>query len=157
MTQRDLNSIAQKLGDFMTTHPGCSQAARNLGKKVEIGILIDNELSCAFFKTNEGGAGFEVRAANNPDIIFRLSSNAVQVLCSQEQKNLGELGVEVLKLYVKQEVGIQVLGSFLGIMKNGYLGIIKDAGMPFAKFLAEHGVSNLSKIPEIIKKLKNHR
>ncbi len=63
--------------------------------------------------------------------------------------------LEVLKQYIAGEIRIQVAGGLLSILKNGYLGIVKEAGLPFAKFLAEHGVSNLSKIPEIIKKLKN--
>ncbi len=153
MTHRDLNSIAQKLGTFMTANEACKQAAQNLGRGVEIGILIGGQTECAFFKSVDG-AGFELRKAKNPDVIFHMSPAAVDVLCSQTGKTLGEIGVEVLKQYLAREVRIQVAGGFLGIMKNGYLGIIKDAGIPFAKFLAEHGVSNLAKIPDIIKKLR---
>lgn len=153
MTHRDLNSIAQKLGIFMTENEACKKAAQSLGRGVEIGILIGGQIDCAFFKSLEGAA-FEIRKAKNPDVIFHLSSTAVDVLCAQTGKNLGEIGVEVLKQYLAREVRIQITGGLLSIMKNGYLGIIKEAGMPFAKFLAEHGVSNLSKIPEIIKKLR---
>ena len=153
MTHRDLNSAAQKLGNFMTSNEACIQAAKSLGNGVEIGILIEGELECAFYKS-VNSAGFETRKAKDPDVIFQLNLTAIDVLCTLVEKNLGELGIEVLKQYLNGNVQIRVTGGFLGVMKNGYLSIVKDAGLPFAKFMAEHGVSNLSKIPELIKKLK---
>ncbi len=152
MTHRDLNSIVQKLGSFMTTNNACAQAAKSLGRGVEIGITVEG-IDCTFFRNAEG-PGFEVRKAKNPDVTFKMSPLATDTLCDVHDRTLGELGVEVLKQYLAGEVQVRVNGSLFGIMKNGYLGIIKDAGLPFAKFLAEHGVANISKIPEIIKKLK---
>ena len=155
MTHSDPQLIVAKLAKFMTEDPSCKQAALRLGNGVEIGLRVADSVECAFFK-NATGAAFEVRAAKSPDVIFLLSVTAVEILASQTNRTLGELGVEVLKQYLGGEVHMKVPGNIFSIMKNGYLGIIKDAGIPFAKFLAENGVSSLTKIPDIIKKLKKH-
>lgn len=153
MPHRDIQTVAAKLAEFMTSDPACQQAAKSLSRGVEIGVSINGKLDCAFF--HQGGeAKFEIRPAKNPDVIFGLTPAAVDILANHKSLSLGDLGVEVLKQYVAGEIKIRVPGSFIGIMKNGYLNIIKEAGAPFLKYLATHGVSSLSKIPEIIKKLR---
>lgn len=151
---RDLNSIAEKLKQHMTEDAACALAAKCLHKNVEIGIVIENTLECAFFATN-GLPQFEKRPANNPDVVFHLSAHAVDILTNHKGRNIGELGVEVLKLIVGKEIHLKVPGHLFSILKNGYLNIIKEAGAPFAKFLAENGVSHISKIPDLIKRLKS--
>jgi hypothetical protein len=153
MSHRDLNSLTEKLKVFMTTEPACIRAAQHLGKNVEIGIRIAEYVDAAFYKSGDG-AVFEEREAFEPDVIFSITATGIDVLTSKTGYALGEFGIEVLKQYLAGEVKIKVVGSLFGIMKNGYLGIIKDAGVPFAKFIASHGVTSLSKIPEIIKKLR---
>lgn len=155
MAHRDLSEVFESLRNHMTTDAACVQAAQCLGKGVEIGIVLADTVDAAFFK-NGSGAALEHRPAKNPDVIFRLSVSAADVLSSQSGLSLGHLGVEVLKQIVAGEIKIEVQGSLFSILKNGYLNIIKDAGAPFAQFLAEKGVSSLSKIPELIAKLKKN-
>lgn len=154
MTNSSSHPIAEKLGRFMIQNAACIQAAKHLGHGVEISVLVDDQIPAAFFRSSTG-AGFELRQANKPDVEFVLTSSAVESLTSNHEINMGELGVEVLKLYISKQVKIRVKGNIFGILKNGYLGIVKDAGLPFAKFLAENGVSNISKIPDLIKKMKS--
>lgn len=153
MSHRDLKSLTEKLELFLTQEAACKQAAKSLSSGTEIGIVISEYADCAFFN-GPAGAALEARQARNPDVSFHLSPTAIDILCTKKGINLGELGVEVLRQYLAGEVKIKVHGSLFSIMKNGYIKIIMDAGVPFAKFLAEHGVGSLSKIPDIIKKLR---
>ncbi|MEQ1878953.1 MAG: hypothetical protein ABL958_20100, partial [Bdellovibrionia bacterium] len=60
----------------------------------------------------------------------------------------------VLKEYLAGGVRISVVGGAFGIMKNGYLNIIKEGGVTFAKFLATYGLTNVTKILAVIKNLR---
>jgi len=42
----------------------------------------------------------------------------------------------------------------IGLLTNGYLGVIKAGGMSFAKFLGQHGISGLGKIKDVIQKMR---
>ena len=154
MAHKNLDEITKQLADFLTNDPACAVASQCLSRGVEIGVLLDDTVHGSFFRKTEG-AGFEAREARSPDVVFHMNASAVEILAGQKGLNLGELGVEVLKLVVSKDIRVKVPGNLFGIMKNGYLGVVKEAGLPFAKYLTEHGVSNLSKIPEIIKKLKS--
>jgi hypothetical protein len=153
MVHRDLSEVASKLHSFLTEDPACIQAVQCLGKSVEIGIVIAETIDGAFFKAGNK-AEFELRPAKNPDVIFMMSASAIDVLTEQKNLSLGNLGVEVLKQIVGGEIKIKVKGSLFSILKNGYLNIIKEAGAPFAQFLAEKGISSLSKIPDLIAKMR---
>lgn len=155
MNHRDLSEVASILETFLTTEPSCGQAARCLGPSVEVGIVIEQTLDGAFFR-KEKGAGFELRPAKLPDVVFMMSTSAIDVLAGQKGLDLGTLGVEVLKQIVAGEIKVKVKGSLFSILKNGYLSIIKEAGAPFAHFLAEKGISNLSKIPDLIAKMRKN-
>lgn len=153
MSHRDISEVVSKLKTFLTEEASCVQAAQCLGNSVEIGIVVGETIDGAFFK-KAPGAEFEIRPAKNPDVIFMMSASAIDVLTGQKGLSLGQLGVEVLKQVVAGEIRIKVKGSLFSILKNGYLTIIKEAGAPFAQFLAEKGVSSLSKIPDLIAKMR---
>ena len=64
------------------------------------------------------------------------------------------LAVAVLKEFLSGGLRIKAPGSIISITMNGYLGIIKEGGLTFTKFLAIHGVSSAGKIISIIRDLK---
>jgi hypothetical protein len=69
-------------------------------------------------------------------------------------EELGPLGVAVLREIVKGTIKVRVCGSIFGVLRNGYLTIIKDAGPDFANQLARYGFSGINKIMGLIKSLK---
>ena len=148
-----LPSWFQPLKVFFETKPASQKAMKHLKAGVEISLIIDNTHHCALYQSSNQGH-LELREANKPDVAFLMTSGAVERLCATEGVEVGLLGVSVLREYQKGEVKIKVPGSFLSITLNGYLGIVKEGGVEFAKFLAQNGVSNLSKIPGIIKSLR---
>lgn len=151
--QHTLEESFHILKQFLETRPASKQAAKSLKKGVEIGLVINNSFQMAFYQ--EGGAPvLSDREAINPDVIFYLTPEAIRNLTANNGDDMAELGIEVLREYLAENLSIHYQGSLLGFMRHGYLGIIKDAGLPFAKFLAAHGVENITKIPELINKLR---
>ncbi len=141
------------LKEFLETKPACQKAIKNLKSGVEIEIVIDQQKACAYFH-KDGKPTFEFRAAMKPDVRFNVTVEAVHALVRDPGDDVGKLGVRVLELYISKQVRIVVLGNLLGMVPKGYLGIVKEGGFEFARFLAEHGVNSISKIPDIIQSLK---
>ena len=143
----------EKLKIFLESKPASQKAVVHLKKKVEVGVVIGNQIECAYFN-RDGNPVLEERPAKAPDVIFFLKPEAVEILCKNSGEDVGEFGVAVLKEYLAGGVRIKVPGNLLAITMNGYLGVVKEGGITFTKFLALHGVSSLSKIASIVKALK---
>jgi hypothetical protein len=141
------------LKKFFEERPVCARAADPLRKNVEIGIVLNETTECTFFKEGDKPR-FEMRPANSPDVVFYLSPDAVRSLVNDSSEDIGELGMNVVKNYLAGNVKIKVKGSMISLLTNGYLGVIKSGGMSFAKFLASHGVTGLSKIKDIFQKMR---
>jgi hypothetical protein len=143
----------EELKDFFENRPVCRQAADSLRKKVEIGIVINNSLNCAFFKDGENPC-FEAREAKKPDVVFYMKPEAIKNLIENKSDDIGEIGITVVKSYLAGSIQIKVKGSMIDLLTNGYLGVIKSGGLSFAKFLASHGVTGLGKIKDVIQRLR---
>lgn len=146
----------EKLKDFFENRPVCVKAADPLRKNVEIGIVINNHLDCAFFKEGDQPR-FAQRAANNPDVIFYISPDGVESLVSHPSNDIAELGIHIAKAYLAKTVKIKIQGSMLKLLTNGYLGVIKGGGVAFTRFLAAHGVSGLSKIKDVFQQMRDKK
>jgi hypothetical protein len=143
----------EQLKDFFETRPACKVAADPLRQGVEIGIVINDRTQCAFFKDGDKPR-FEQRPANKPDVVFYISPDAVQPILSHTSDDIGELGITIAKQYLAGTVKIKVQGSMIGLLTNGYLGVIKSGGISFGKFLAQHGVTGLGKVKDVIQNLR---
>jgi hypothetical protein len=143
----------EELKDFFENRSVCRQAADSLRSRVEIGIVINDSLNCAFFKEGENPR-FEAREAKKPDVVFYMKPEAVKSLIENKSDDIGEIGITVAKNYLAGSIHIKVKGSMIGLLTNGYLGVIKSGGMSFAKFLASHGVTGLGKIKDVIQSLR---
>lgn len=142
-----------KLKDFFENRPICADAAEPLRSKVEIGIVINNNLKCAFFKS-DGSPKFEQREAVNPDVIFYLSPEAIENLLATEATDIADLGISIAKAYLSGSIKIKVEGSMIAMLTNGYLGILKKGGTKFLTYLGSHGVSGISKMKDVFQKLR---
>ncbi len=143
----------EELKDFFENRPVCRQAADSLRSNVEIGIVINDSLNCAFFKVGEAPR-FEAREAKNPDVVFYMKPESVKNLVENKSDDIGEIGITVVKNYLAGSIHIKVKGSMMSLLTNGYIGVIKSGGMSFAKFLANHGVTGLGKIKDVIQSLR---
>ncbi len=145
----------EQLKSFFETNPVSREAAAPLSSKVEIGVTINEHTQCVFFKDASGAPKFEKRAPVDPDVIFFLTPEAVESLINGPHHSIGELGISITKNYLAGSVKIKVVGSILNLLTRGYLGILKAGGMEYTKFLATHGITNLSKIKSLIQKLRS--
>lgn len=145
----------EKLKKFLEEKPASRKAIKNLKSGVEIGVVIGHQMECAYFKKDDAPC-FELRAAQNPDVIFTIKPESVDILTQNSGEDVGELGIAVLKEYMSGGVRIRAPGSIWNISTNGYLGIIKEGGSTFMKFLTQHGVASIGKILSIIKDLKKN-
>jgi hypothetical protein len=138
---------------FIEEKPACSQALAKLKKGVEIRVLLDGKDELAIFHDGEKGR-MEVRAASSPDVEFTVNTAAVQRLHGLSGDNMAKLGIEVVREIASGNASVRVCGSIFGVLRNGYLSIIKEAGPDFTKFLASYGLSSINKVIGVIKRLK---
>jgi hypothetical protein len=151
--QMSANATFEKLKKYLESRPASQKALVHLKKGVEISVVIGHQIECALF--NDGGRPhLEMRKAKNHDVVFYIKPETVEVLAQHPGDDVGELGIAVLKEYLAGGVRISVVGSVFGIMKNGYLNIIKEGGVTFTKFLATYGLTNVTKILSVIKNLR---
>ncbi len=144
----------EKLKGFLETKPASKKAIRHLKKGVEIGVVIGNQIECAFFQ-RAGEPVFEQRPAQSPDVVFFIKPESVDIIAKEKGEDVGELGIAILKEYLSGGIRIKAPGSVFSLSTHGYIGIIKEGGVTFAKFLAQHGVTNIAKVMSAIKNLKN--
>ncbi len=143
----------EELKVFFENRAVCRQAADSLRQNVEIGIVINESLQCTFFKEGENPR-FEARQAKKPDVVFYMKPEAIKSLTESTSDDIGEIGITVTKNYLAGSIRINVKGSMISLLTNGYLGVIKSGGLSFAKFLASHGVTGLGKIKDVIQHLR---
>lgn len=142
-----------KLKDFFENRPVAREAAQPLKKDVEIGIIIDGQIECAFFKELDIPR-FERRPAKKPDAIFSITAQGVDQLVATQSEDIGELGITILKAYAHKQVHIKVTGPLLNFVTRGYLGVISKGGITFSKYLASKGLTSLGKIKTVISELR---
>jgi hypothetical protein len=143
----------EKLKKYLESRAAAQKAIQHLKPGVDIGIVVGHQIQCALF--NDGGqARLEMRQAKNQDVIFYLKPESIDILIQNPGEDVGELGIAVLKEILAGGIRIQVVGSIFSIMRNGYLNIIKEGGVTFAKFLANYGLTNVTKILSVIKSLR---
>jgi len=144
----------EKLKAFLENKPASKKVAGHLKSGVEVGVVIGNQIECAYYQDKEGPV-FEQRPAKSPDVIFFIKPESVDILAQEKGDDVGELGIAILKEYLSGGIRIKAPGSLFALSTHGYIGIIKEGGVTFTKFLAQHGLTNISKIMSAIKKLKN--
>lgn len=147
-------SAFERLKNFLETKPASQKAVKHLRNGVEIGLVIGHQIECAYFHEN-GIPKLEKRPAKNPDVIFFIKPETVDILTEHPGEDVGDFGISVLKEYLAGGVRIKAPGNILGLTMNGYLGIMKEGGPTFGKFLASKGVTGLSKAFSAIKNLRD--
>lgn len=136
----------------MTERRFVLRALSHLREGREISAILDGVPHALFHRG--GKVVLEERASVKPDVEFSLGSASCALLATFEGDDAGLFGVQVLKQYIAGDVKIRVFGSVTSILMGGYLGIVTEGGASFSRFLAEHGLTSLKRLPEILAKLR---
>lgn len=140
----------EKLRDFLEKKPASQRVAPHLKKGVEIGIEIDGlKLS---YRNDSGKPQLLERAPIQADVTFFFTPQSLESLLKNPAEDVGEFGIAVLKEYLGGGMRFKVSGSLWRLTTGGYLGIMKEGGPSFAKFLAQKGVKNIRSVLKVVKK-----
>ncbi len=143
----------QLLRVFFEKQSAPAKAIGLLKTGVEIGVVVADSMELALFQ-EQGQPQLVQRSAKNPDVIFYLKPEAIEMICKKEFSDVGSLGIQIVKQIMTGSIRLTVPGSMMRIFRNGYIDIIKLGGKTFFDFLAENGLKTLSKIPDLIRSLK---
>jgi hypothetical protein len=141
------------LKTFFETRQAAKQAMSAIQEGVEIGVIIGGSVECSLFRQGAQPTIVD-RPAKNPDVVFHIKPESIYVLNCQTKDEIGDIGVNVLKEILAGNIQIKVPGRFLNIISRGYLDMIRQGGAPVMSFLAQHGLSSVSKIVGTIKKMR---
>ena len=133
-----MSDVYQALKEFFNNSSACSQALRPLKKGVEIRVVLffDSDQSREMALFHDGSkACLEEREAQKVDVAFHISPAAAEVLLKSNPDDIGDIAVNILKQITEREVQIKVVSSIFGLLKNGYLEIIKLGGKPLWNYL----------------------
>ena len=154
-----LNSddLTIKLTSFFEHGPMAKKAAHSLKDGREIQLLVANS-PFRFFKENKNN---RIEAGNcaSPDIIFEISALACEELVTRDFKTVGEVGIFIFEKMITNDpahkVKAKVRAGVISLVMGGYLGILGEGGAEVAKYLAQKGLTNPSKIKDAIAKLRS--
>lgn len=140
------------LKSFFESKAFCHNALSLLKTGVEIGIILEDNTSCALGYSNDK-VFLEPRPANNPDVVFTLKAGAAEYICQGHAEDIGDFSILVLKQLKSGQISLKITGGFFSIATHGYLSIIKLGGKKMWDYLASYGLSNIFKITGLIKDL----
>ena len=154
MTSPAFQSEYETIKTFLEEKPASQKAVQCLKLGTEIGLRINNSELFTYLNLNNE-PNVNPLPPKNHDVEFDISSVAVNKLKTLPATDMGDFGIEVVKMVLLGEIKIKVVGSMFAMVKNGYLKIIKEAGPSFLSFLGKNGVNSLAKIPQIFKNLRS--
>lgn len=149
MSQQDsLNDLRKYISESSVFEESLSQ----LKNRTEIALLLNHKHECALYYDGNK-VQLDDRLAQNADVEFSLSPDAIGLLLNHPANDTAEFGIMVTKLILNGEIKIKILSSSWKILTKGYLKILQVAGPDFMKFLAENGLRNINKIASAIRSL----
>jgi hypothetical protein len=143
----------QTLKSFFENGRAARQSLAFLKEGVEIGIVIGQTVECALFK-RDGVPVIEERAAQNPDVIFYVRPETVEILSIRTKDEVGDVGVNVLKEIFAGNIEVKVPGRLTKLLKHGYIQVMASGGTQVNEFLKRHGYDGVLKILNMIKQMR---
>jgi len=143
----------------------CDRSVFQAGTKplkngTEIAIYVDGKGPLNLIK-REGRAVLLVEAPKKADLSLYMAPGALAALSALSTEDVGEVGVEILKLMAESDpdrkVEVKVHIGIIDFVFHGYLGILPLGGATVMKFLASKGFNSISKIREAIANLRSER
>jgi hypothetical protein len=145
----------EKIKEFLESKPASKKLISHLSGKVEIGINVEGRLNCAYFG-QDARPVVELRKASSPDVIFNFKPEGLETLLKTSGEDLGDLVVDIIKLYLAGLVKISLPGSTPQLLARGYFGALRTSHEKILQFLKNRGAADL-KIFSIISKLKSQK
>ena len=118
----------------------------------ELALVLDDRIEFALF-LRAGQVCVEERQAK-ADVEFSFTPEALRQLHSHPGDQLFGFGIAICELIAAGQMKIRVRSSLLRILTGGYLQLIFAAGPEFLQYLSLHGLSQTSKIVDLIRSLK---
>ena len=134
-----------------------TRATKPLKDNIEIALHLDSLTPVCLTKT-DGKLLLKESVAKSPDMSFWVSSAAINQLCDFQTEDIGEIGIQIIKLMLTENTDIRLkvkvhIGS-IALFTHGYLGVLPLGGATVMKFLASKGFSNIGKIKDAISKVR---
>ena len=133
------------------------RATAPLRNGVELALYLDDKGPVTLKKEKEGMAVIQ-GAPDSPDMSFWVTTKALQYLINHDTKDIGEIGIEIMKLMIHADPEYRLKAKVhlhpFTLLRNGYLGVLPLGGGTVMKFLASKGLTNISKIKDAISSLK---
>jgi len=133
------------------------RGTRSLRDGISIAIYLDGKGPVTL--TKRGGSVLILKELpEKPDMSFWIPGPAVKALESVTTEDVGELGVEILKLMAHSDETYRVtakvhIGPF-DLLRNGYLSVLPLGGPTVMKFLASKGFTGIGKIKDAISRMR---
>lgn len=145
-----------KIKSFFEENTLAQQAAYSIKNGREISLVIDG--NSYIFKKEDSKNKVEPGNSSSPDLVFEIPKQAAEELLSKSFESVGAVGIFIFEKMLSSDpehkVKARVKAGFLSLMTGGYLGVLAAGGVDVAKFLAQKGLSNPSKIKDAITKLR---
>jgi hypothetical protein len=141
------------LKNFFETRTAVAKVLVLLESGVEIGIVIGDSIDCAL-TVRDGSPQLERRAARQPDVVFSIRPETVELLSERTKDEISDIAVNILKEMLAGDVSVRVEANVLDLLRRGYLRVATSGGPAVSAFLARHGLDNVSNIMNTIKKMR---
>lgn len=136
----------------------CQRATKPLRDGIEIAIHVGEGSARTLTKINDR-VSVEPRPPKSPDMTFRVTPKGVERLIELQTEDIGEIGVQILKLMTSstndEKLTAKVHIGIFNILRNGYLGVLPLGGPTVMKFLAAKGFTGIGKIKDALSRLKD--
>lgn len=139
--------------------PVAQTGTRPLRDGVEIALYLEDQGPVTLVKQNGQALVLNHAPQKKPDMTFHIPCEAAKTLSGLSTDDVGEVGVEILKLMAHSDPAHRVtakvhIGAF-DLLRNGYLGVIPLGGPTVMKFLASKGFNNIGKIRDAISRMRS--
>lgn len=136
--------------------PVFQQGTKPFSKGVELALKI--ETATVRLVREDSGMKVLPGPAKQPDMTFTLPQNAIGTLESLGTTDIGEMGIEIIKLMMHNDPTYRInakvhIGGF-DLLRNGYFSVLAGGGPTVMRYLATKGFSSLGKIKAAISRLK---
>jgi hypothetical protein len=154
-----------ELKAFLEDNDVSRTASKPLKDGVEIGVHFHGHPGEYHIVKEQGRLAVKTGPARAPDWTAVISEAAVHHIKALPNPDIGDLGVELLKLMARGHkepdadafVKVHLSASFFTMLRHGYLGILPLGGPKVAKFLSERDLISVSGVKRVFKKLRGGR
>ncbi len=144
--------------EFLSS-PLAVKASQGLSDRICIALHLDGETY--FFRRKKGKNTLTRVEETKPDVHFWVPLSTLRHLLSLAElpgTGIGTMGVAIFeRIFTNDEsvkVKFRVDTGFLGLWGKGYFSVLKAGGPEVASYLARFGFDSLSRVKEVLRKVR---